>query len=229
MNPTPSVPAPREGGAHTAGAQMCCWQCETAHAGNRFCPACGAIQPLPPQADYFAILGIDRRPRIDVEALERRYFDLSRSLHPDRYQTGSAQARIISLGNTASLNRAYRTLRDPIERGLYWLSLQGDTLGSNNNQVPAELAALVFDVQDTLEALRSADGDAEPLRNEVKQIRAKLIARRDALLGQLESNFSRWNVGDADLKSLTQDLKAILSASKYVRTLIRDVDKELER
>ena len=229
MSPTPSVPAGREGGARTPGTQMRCWQCGTAHAVSLFCPACEAIQPLSPHADYFAILGIDRRPRIDVDALQRRYFELSRRLHPDRYQGGPAQARINSLGNTAALNRAYRVLRDPIERGLYWLNLQGEALGGNNNQIPSELATLVFDTQGKLETLRAAGDDGAALRREVQEIRADLIERRGDLLGQLERHFARWEGPAVDAAVLTQELKTILSAIKYLRTLIRDVDKELER
>lgn len=229
MSATPSVIAEREGGARITGTPTRCWQCGTAHAGNLFCPACDAIQPFSPQADHFAVLGLYRRLCIDIDDLQRRYFELSRRLHPDRYQAGPAPARIASLGNTASLNRAYRTLRDPVERGLYWLSLQGETLAGNNNQVPADLAALVFDVQDTLEALRAAAGSAPALSHQVAEIRTELIERRDGLLEQLERNFTHWDAGGDNSAHLTQELKGILSAIKYLRTLLRDVDKELER
>ena len=49
---------------------------------------------------------------------------------------------------TALLTRAYRTLRDPLSRGLYWLELHGEKLAENNQRVPPELAELVFEVQE---------------------------------------------------------------------------------
>lgn len=223
MTSHPSAPAAREG-----AEQARCWQCGKAHALSLFCPSCDAIQPLPAHADYFQILGIEPRLVVDRAALERRYFDLSRRLHPDKFQTGPAPARIASLGNTASLNRAYRTLRDPIERGLYWLSLQGETLGSNNNRVPAELAALVFAVQEQLEALRE-DAHNAVLRDEVRARRIDLGQRAEVVRAHLDDNFSRWDAASADAASLTQELKSILSTLKYLRTLTRDVDKELEQ
>jgi len=91
---------------------------------------------------------------LDESELTRRYYELSRRLHPDLYQTGVPQEKEASLKNTAVLTRAYRTLRDPVQRGQYWLELHGEQLGKENNKVPPKLAALVFEVQEKLAELR---------------------------------------------------------------------------
>jgi molecular chaperone HscB len=228
MTSTPTAPAERTGAALASPPLMRCSACGATHPPQPFCPQCDAIQALPANVDYFQILGIESRLIIDGDALDRRYFDLSRRVHPDRFQTGSAQARIASLGNTAALNRAYRTLRDPVERGLYWLGLQGESLGANNNQVPADLAALVFEVQEHIETLRDAGGQAEQVVGELRRARAALATRLTTLLLQLDENFRRWDDSAAPPAILTAELKAILSAVKYVRTLMRDVDRALE-
>lgn len=213
-----------------AAERACCWNCGAVHALSLFCPACEAIQPLPVNADYFQILGIERRLVLDGTSLERRYFDLSRRLHPDRYQTGPSQARIASLDSTAALNRAYRALRDPVERGAYWLGLQGESLGENNNRVPPALAEQVFDVQDKLAQLRETGEPGSPLLQQVRNIRADLERQREVLAARLQDNFNRWDAGTADdPKALTADLKDLLSQVAYLRKLMRDVDKELNR
>ncbi|HVN85001.1 MAG TPA: Fe-S protein assembly co-chaperone HscB [Candidatus Binatia bacterium] len=226
MSPTPAAPVERASGASTA-SETNCWQCGTAHPAALFCAACESIQPFAPGSDYFDILGIPRRVSLDARELEQRYFELSRRVHPDLYQTGPSQARIISLGNTASLNRAFRTLRDPLERGLYWLRLQGDDLSRDNNQVPADLASLVFEIQEQLENFR-ASGRPPAVRDELRQTRAELTTRRDHAFKELHDNFIEWDAGRADRAALTQELKSILSTIKYLRTLIRDLDRELE-
>lgn len=230
MGSTPTSAAKREGAVWTAGERVSCWQCGADRAPGFFCPACHAIQPLPEQADYFDILGIPRRLVVDPNALQKRYYELHRRLHPDLYQTGPQPARQASLRNTAAVNQAYRTFRDPIDRGIYWLSLRGEALGANNNRVPPELAALVFEMQEKLEELREArrtDGNGA-LIEEVRAARTELAERQQALMDQLERNFAAWDAGTADSAALTRDLKAILSALAYLGTLIRDVDKELE-
>jgi molecular chaperone HscB len=226
----PTPPAQREGAGSLAGQRVRCWQCAAEHAPEHFCPACNAIQPFPEQADYFEVLGIPRRLLVDREALQFRYYQLHRRLHPDLYQTGPQAARVASLRNTATVNRAYRTMRDPIDRGLYWLALQGESVGRNNNRVPPELAELVFEIQEKLEefrAARSANGSAA-LAAEIGEAHAELAERRAELLKRLDENYTRWDAGADDPAALTRDLKAILSALAYIGTLIRNVEKELE-
>lgn len=231
MSSSPTSAAEREGAHWAADERVRCWSCGAEHAPDHFCPACNAIQPLPDQADYFQVLRLPRHLVIDPEALQQRYYELHRLLHPDLYQTGPQPARQASLRNTAALNRAYRSLRDPIDRGLYWLTLQGESLGANNNRVPPDLAALVFELQEQLEELRAArdsNGAAEQLVAAVTAARAELLERQQALLQQLEANFARWDAGAADSRVLTRELKAVLSALAYLGTLMRDVEKELE-
>ena len=81
------------------------------------------------------------------------------------------------------MTRSYRTLRDPISRGLYWLELNGEKLAENNKNVPPELAETVFEVQEQLSDLRDASGDAAiELRSEVEQRRAEISSTMDDLL-----------------------------------------------
>jgi molecular chaperone HscB len=231
MGAIPASAAEQGGAKWPATEQLKCWQCGTDRAPGLFCPACDAIQPFPEQADYFEVMDLPgRRLVIDTEALRRRYYELHRQLHPDLYQTGPQEARVASLRNTATVNRAYATLRDPVDRGLYWLTLRGESVGANNNRVPPHLAELVFEVHEKLEELRAAQrgNGAAGLAQEVGAARAQLLERQAALHAQLQQNFARWDAQAADADTLTRELKGILSALAYVRTLIRDVEKELE-
>lgn len=230
MGSTPAAATQRNGAVWPAGEPLSCWQCGADRAGNLFCPSCAAIQPIPDDADYFQVLGVPRRLLQDQDALQQRFYELHRHWHPDRYQTGPQEARSASLRNTAAVNRAYSTLRDPVERGQYWLTLQGETLGARNNRVPPELAELVFEVQEKLEELRAARGanGAADLRRDLVAVHAELLQGQIALLEQLDANFARWDAGSEDAATLNRELKATLSALAYLRRLIRDVEKELE-
>ncbi|MGB8412464.1 MAG: Fe-S protein assembly co-chaperone HscB [Candidatus Binatus sp.] len=192
------------------------------------CPDCGS--PLAAPLDCFAALGIPRTLTIDLDALERRYHELSRKLHPDRFASSAAPVRDASLRATATLTRSYRTIRDPVARGLYWLELIGEKLSENNKRVPPELAELVFEVQEQLAGMHDAPADSDAARElaaQVAQRRAQLQATMDASLADLERNFVKWDQR-SDEKMLTLQLKAVLSSIAYLRTLIRDVDRALE-
>lgn len=206
-----------------------CWRCSHEHELAPFCPVCQAIQILPPQADYFRVLGIPRSPVVDDMDLARRYYELSRRLHPDLYQTGTTEEKEASLKNTALLNRAYRTLRDLVQRGQYWLELQGEKLGKENNRVPPALAALVFEVQEKLAEVREAraDGGSVRAQEELTGIRTGLEEQMTHLRAALAENLARWKKSD-NPSELLRELKGLLSEIAYLRTLIRDVEKECD-
>jgi molecular chaperone HscB len=170
---------------------------------------------------------LPRRLAIDAAALERAYHDLSRRIHPDRFAQAPARVRDASLRSTALLTRGYRTLRDPVARGLYWLEMRGEKLADNNKSVPPDLAELVFEVQDELARMRDGSGaEAAALRERALARKAELEAAMSALQDELARNFERWDAG-GDPAALLTDLKQTLSRIAYLRTLIRDVDREV--
>jgi molecular chaperone HscB len=207
-----------------------CLSCGRRQEPRLICADCGT--PLSASLDSFAALELPRKLSIDLSALERIYHDVSRMIHPDRFASRDARIRDASLRATALLTRSYRTLRDPTQRGLYWLELNGEKLSENNKRVPAELAELVFEVQEQLASMQDASADSA-LIADVEKRRAELQATMDETVAELERNFIRWDrvspeISDQDRKMLTIELKAILSKIAYLRTLIRDVDRALE-
>src|SRR5260370_22472983 len=131
-----------------------CLSCGRRQEPRLICADCGT--PLSASLDAFAALGFPRKLSIDLAALERIYHDLSRKIHPDRFASRDARIRDASLRATAMLTRSYRTLRDPTQRGLYWLELIGEKLSENNKPVPAELAELVFEGQKQPASMRNS-------------------------------------------------------------------------
>jgi len=195
-----------------------CWKCRAEPGAALVCPRCAAIQPLPPDADLFAVLGLPRQLALDLADLERRYHAASRAVHPDRFQTAGPRERELSLGASAAVNRAYRTLRDPVARGRYWLELHGARLGDGGPQVPAPIAAEVFETQEKLEELRTA---ASPeLRREVEALRARFTGRLGVLRDELSALYASANGGAPSL----DELKRRLSEIAYLRTLLGDIE-----
>ena len=62
---------------------------------------------------------------IDTAELAVRYRELQRRVHPDKFANASDQERRLSLQMTAQVNEAFQTLKDPVRRGRYLLSLRG--------------------------------------------------------------------------------------------------------
>ena len=204
-----------------------CWHCSARTGLALVCVRCEAPQPLPAGADLYAVLGLARRLVVDPDDLERRYHDASRVVHPDRHQTAAERDRLLSLAASAAVNRAYRTLRDPVARGRYWLELHGAPLGERNNQVPPVLAALVFETQEQLTELRSAS-DPGAARRGIEVALADLDARLRALVAELEARYAAWDAAGGETPDALAELKRRLSEIAYLNTLRDDVDETLD-
>jgi molecular chaperone HscB len=203
-----------------------CPSCGRRQEPSLICAECGT--PLAAPLDCFAALGLPRLLTIDLGDFERRYHELSRKIHPDRFASKGPKVRDASLRATATLTRSYRTLRDPVARGLYWLELNGEKLAENNKRVPPEIAEMVFDVQEQLAEMQLSDPEeAHERATEISARRVELQFKMDEMLESLDRNFAKWDQS-ADGNALTTELKTILSNIAYLRTLIRDVDRALE-
>jgi molecular chaperone HscB len=208
-----------------------CPSCARRQEPRLSCSQCGC--PLPADIDLFAALELSRLLQIDIARLESAYHDIGRRIHPDRFASASPEIRDASLHSTALLTRAYRVLHDPVSRGLYWLELHGHKLAENNKQVPPDLAELVFEVQEQLSELRSArEEDEAGARSGIVDLgvrRASLQGLMDELYAELVENFVQFDAGGGSNRDqLFSELKAILSKIAYLRTLLRDVDRQLE-
>ena len=100
-----------------------CWLCQKGVSLRAlFCHHCGTVQPVR-DIDYFQRLGVERRIDVDVEHLERQFAALSRTLDPQRFIIRGLGERGYAGKQLEALTEAYETLREPLRRGRYWLSL----------------------------------------------------------------------------------------------------------
>jgi molecular chaperone HscB len=220
-----------------------CWSCSVAHNElTLFCPHCSKIQP-PLSGNYFAVFGLAPQLNLDLAALETEFHRLSRRLHPDRFARASENEKEWSLADTALLNDAYRTLKDPIRRTEYLLKLSGAEIGEEHagknrrshemgaSRAPADLLEEVFDLNLQMEEMRMAraSGEDDPA------LAASLGAAKkkfDGLLGavdeDLRAQWTAWDAGDEAARSAAQNkMVALLDRRRYLSNLVREVNETL--
>jgi molecular chaperone HscB len=159
---------------------MICWSCEKNAGGAPECVACGALQPPDTTADHFQVLGAAREFDVSLGALEKRYKDLTRMFHPDRFARSDPRARRASLERSVQLNDAWRTLRDPVRRAEYLLRLDGVDVsaeGERKRPVPPELLMEVMELREGLAEARGAGDDAA-----IEGMASDVRARRDGAM-----------------------------------------------
>ncbi len=135
--------------------------------------------------DHFTLFGLPRLFRLDVTALDARYRELAAQVHPDRFaQAGDAERRL-SLQWATRVNEAYQTLKSPLKRAQYLLSLGGhDVSGESNTAMPPEFLMEQMEWREAVAEARAAreHGELEELHHRVKQRMADRYAQLAELL-----------------------------------------------
>jgi molecular chaperone HscB len=225
----------------TVTTRNACWSCRAAQpAATHFCESCKKIQALGRGIDYYALLGLPRKLRMDDAKLEALFHELSWKLHPDNFVRASDFERQLSLERSSQLNDAFRTLRDPVARVEYLLSLYGlRKEGEKKQQAPPELLEEVFELNEALDELRAARADASDgeefaaLRRRLEGEQKKFEALLADVDGELAAVAAEWDAAldasapEADQKSLLAKMNEILNRRSYVRNLVGNVQKEL--
>ena len=84
-------------------------------------------------ADYFTLLGLPQQFEVTTAALDERFRQLQREVHPDRFAAADDAARRASMMLATQINVAYQTLRSPLKRAIYLLELSGVDVGAESN------------------------------------------------------------------------------------------------
>ena len=192
---------------------------------------------LPQQSDYFAMFELPRKLWLEMGALEQKFLQLSWKLHPDNFVNATPEEREISLRRSSELNDAYRTLRDPIARVEYLLSIEGTRKeGENKQKAPANLLEEVFELNESLDELREAKasgGDVGALRTRLETAEKNFQKKLSEVDTQLQNSGREWDKSlDAKTdpsvrQQVMNQLNDLLNRRSYIRNLVVNVQKEL--
>src|SRR3989442_1837199 len=75
--------------------------------------------------NHFELFDLPARFAVDAAALEARYHELQREVHPDRFAAAPDPERRASMQLATRVNEAYQTLKSPLRRAVYILQLRG--------------------------------------------------------------------------------------------------------
>ena len=219
-------------------ARSMCWHCQSEVTGEYLCGQCVKVQPLSKDLDYFSCFKLPRLLKVDAQQLERTYYDLSRTFHPDFYSTKDESEKTISLGNSAFLNTAYRTLKNPIQRVEYLIRLEAGAVKDIRSNPPADLFEEILELQEDLESFRQlapegSSSDLEKLRTKLQGEREHLESRQGKMEASLYVQFNEWdqlqqqNPEPQDAREekdrILRGMREILSDRTYVSNMVNDL------
>ena len=230
---------------------MICWHCQS-EVRDFFCIRCGKIQPFSSGTDDFACMGFERKLNPDIRELEDRFHALSRKFHPDYFQEKSPREREISQENASRLNRAYRTLKDPLSRveSLIRIEREGGEKKDDRPiraQAPPDLLEEVLELQDKLDEIRQLKNGGEislleTARADIKRELDLLGSRLAALQASFQALSERWDCLQERLtpegspggevrtekEKILEAFGRLLSHRIYIINIISDIKKVLD-
>ena len=183
--------------------------------------------PTPPR-NFYDFFGVKRKLTLDTDDLQKRFYELSRQWHPDRFTRKSDQEQAEALEATAVLNDGYRTLRDPVKRAEYLLTEEGFPIGEQRSKdVPPELLEEVFELNMMLEEVKAGEESARP---QLESAKSNFVRMRADIDREIQALFAKYDAAETQSETAKQALHEIrggLNRRRYVENLIRDVEKAL--
>ena len=146
--------------------------------------------------DYFTLFGLPAQYPIDLQALTTRFQDLQRQYHPDKFASGTQAEQLAAVSQSATINQAWQTLRHPLARAEYLLSLHGFDLASEQHTV-RDTAFLMEQLE-----LREELDEIEQARLErfITRVKGMFDTRHQQMVEQL--NNETWDVAADTVRKL---------------------------
>ncbi len=219
-------------------ARSMCWHCQSEVTGEYLCGQCVKVQPLSKDLDYFACFKLPRLLNINTQELERTYYELSRAFHPDFYSTKDESEKTISLGNSAFLNTAYRTIKDPVQRVEYLIRLEAGAVKDIRSNPPADLFEEILELQEDMETFRGLSPEKDSteraeLREKLQRERERLEGRQEEMEKALGAKYQEWDglqIANADPSEARDQKNGVLRSMQEIlsnRTYICNMANEL--
>ncbi|KAJ2940154.1 hypothetical protein O0L34_g11719 [Tuta absoluta] len=157
---------------------LSCWSCGQKSpnlVSNLFCSNCKVLQRPPQNADYFKVLGVKPTFDLDENELAKRYKELQKYLHPDKFANKDKEEQEISATYSTLVNEAYKTLLEPLARGIYMLNLRGKDL-PEKTEVDQEF---LMDIMEKNEEVEKAETEQQIMElNQENKMKIKELQKQ---------------------------------------------------
>jgi len=181
-----------------------------------------------PQKSYFEWFDLPETLRLDVKELQKRFYALSRAVHPDFHQTASEAQKTLSLEASAELNQAFLTLKDREKRLQYVITRYlGEPSEAEKKQTPPELLMRLMEIREQLEQFKHERSEA--LKTALQHEQTQLEAEREALNQQIDTLMQAFDEATTPeaKRSTLMEIRKLMLKKNYLHSLIATIQNEL--
>lgn len=171
------------------------------------------------QQDHFRLFGLALSFEIDAAQLDQHYRALQAQVHPDKSAHLSDAEQRLAMQRSTQVNEAYQTLRKPLSRARYLLSLHGvDTQEDTNTSMPLDFLMEQMEWREAIaEAQQARDVEVldeleARLHRETRELETQLAGKIDA-----EKNY-------ADAAGLVRKLRFMEKLAEEIHSAYDAID-----
>ena len=170
------------------------------------------------QSNDFELFDLAPQFEQDRAAIDARWKDLQREVHPDGFATQDATLQRVAMQWSVRVNEAYQRLKDPLKRAAYLCELNAAPVNAQDNTaMPAEFLMQQMQWREALEDACSAS-DLDQLSAQVSSMKRELLQECRHLLDD-----------QRDYLRAVQKVRALMFIERFegdVNTRIDRIDTE---
>ncbi len=166
------------------------------------------------QSTDFELFGLAPRFAQDRDALDARWKELQREVHPDKFANQGAAAQRVAMQWSARINEAYRRLKNPLARAAYLCEIHSHPVNAENNTaMPADFLMQQMGWREALDESLSA-AELDELAEEVTAVQSQTLQKCAALIDDQQ-----------DYAQAVQQVRALM----FIERFSSDVHDRLDR
>ena len=152
----------------------------------------------------FELFGLSERFVQTREAIDARWKELQREVHPDKFAAQGPAAQRVAMQWSVRVNEAYKRLRDPLQRAAYLCERRGAPINAESNTaMPGDFLVEQMSWREALEDAQS-EHELESVQKDLDRARANTLTRIEALLD---------DAGDA--AAAAQQVRALMFIERF--------------
>lgn len=170
--------------------------------------------------NYFELYNIPPGFRPDGAEVKRKFYELSRKYHPDRFSLADDAAKKEALRMSALNNEAYKILSDPDATMAYMLRQQNMLEEEEKYNLPPDFLMEMMELNETL-----SDYEMEPENESLRsQATESLQEQLDSWQNEVDGLLVRYDAENPD-PALLQQLKDRYFRKKYLLRIKQRIDR----
>lgn len=186
-----------------------CWKCGRENMNSLQCSACQATLDHT-NINYFELFGLKPSFDLDITKIVSKYHNLQILYHPDKHSSDNKEEKVRTAKFSTLANKAYSTLLNPLDRGIYILKLNNVSLEltSDENQL---LLDNILELSDEISRAAS--------QSHLKKLKETIQLELKELSSSASTAFQKQNYEEA---------RKIIVKMKYYNNLMDQLkDKEM--